>query len=229
MTVVGVLKDKSLVKTEFQGIALKGEQNNIYVPLQTALKVFRFGPYESDIDEFRVQLKKEVPAGTAAATLAHLMKRRHKEIGDYEMIVPEALLEQHRKTQNIFTIVMACIARISLLVGRDRDHEHHAGHGARADQGDRAAPGRRGQADRHPQSVHRRDGFHFRDRRRRGDLIRVRLILGHLGDHRLARRLDDYGPFCCHCSSAPSSDWPPDLSGDEGVEAGSDRRAPWHD
>ncbi len=117
MTVVGVLKDKSLVKTEFQGIALKGEQNNIYVPLQTALKVFRFGPYESDIDEFRVQLKKDVPAGMAAATLAHLMKRRHKEIGDYEMIVPEALLEQHRKTQNIFTIVMACIAGISLLVG----------------------------------------------------------------------------------------------------------------
>ena len=117
MTVVGVLKDKSLIKDEFQGIALKGEQNNIYVPLQTALKVFRFGPYESDIDEFRVQLKTEISSGTAAATLAHLMKRRHKEINDYEMIVPEALLEQHRKTQNIFTIVMACIAGISLLVG----------------------------------------------------------------------------------------------------------------
>jgi putative ABC transport system permease protein len=117
MTVVGVLKDKSLIKDEFQGIALKGEQNNIYVPLQTALMVFRFGPYESDIDEFRVQLKSEITSGTAAATLAHLMKRRHKEISDYEMIVPEALLEQHRKTQNIFTIVMACIAGISLLVG----------------------------------------------------------------------------------------------------------------
>ncbi len=45
------------------------------------------------------------------------MRRRHKDIEDYEMIVPEALLEQHRKTQNIFTIVMACIAGISLLVG----------------------------------------------------------------------------------------------------------------
>jgi putative ABC transport system permease protein len=117
MTVVGVLKDKSLIKDEFQGIALKGEQNNIYIPLQTALKVFRFGPYESDIDEFRVQLKSEVSSGTAAATLSHLMRRRHKEIADYELIVPEALLEQHRKTQNIFTIVMACIAGISLLVG----------------------------------------------------------------------------------------------------------------
>jgi len=117
MTVVGVLKDKNLLKEEFQGIALKGEQNNIYVPLQTALDVFRFGNYESDLDEFRVQLKTSVSSATAAATLAQLMKRRHKEIDDYEMIVPEALLEQHRKTQNIFTIVMACIAGISLLVG----------------------------------------------------------------------------------------------------------------
>jgi len=117
MTVVGVLKDKNLLKDEFQGIPLKGEQNNIYVPIQTALKVFRFGDYESDLDEFRVQVKKEISSATAAATLSHLMKRRHKEIDDYEMIVPEALLEQHRKTQNIFTIVMACIAGISLLVG----------------------------------------------------------------------------------------------------------------
>jgi putative ABC transport system permease protein len=117
MTVVGVLKDKNILKDEFQGITLKGEQNNIYVPIQTGLKVFRFGDYESDLDEFRVQVKKEISSATAAATLAHLMKRRHKEIDDYEMIVPEALLEQHRKTQNIFTIVMACIAGISLLVG----------------------------------------------------------------------------------------------------------------
>jgi putative ABC transport system permease protein len=117
MTVVGVLKDKNLLKDEFQGITLKGEQNNIYVPIQTALMVFRFGDYESDLDEFRVQIKKEISSATAAATLAHLMKRRHKEIDDYEMIVPEALLEQHRKTQNIFTIVMAFIAGISLLVG----------------------------------------------------------------------------------------------------------------
>jgi putative ABC transport system permease protein len=117
MTVVGVLLDKNLLKEEFQGIPLKGEQNNIYVPLQTALKVFRFGNYESDLDEFRVQLRPGVSSPSAAATLAHLMRRRHKEIEDYEMIVPEALLEQHRKTQNIFTIVMACIAGISLLVG----------------------------------------------------------------------------------------------------------------
>jgi putative ABC transport system permease protein len=116
-TVIGVLKDKNLSKNEFEGISLKGEQNNIYVPLQTALKSFQFKPLEAEIDEFRVRLEKGIPSSTAAATLMHLMIRRHKDTDDFEMIVPEALLEQHRKTQQIFTVVMACIAGISLLVG----------------------------------------------------------------------------------------------------------------
>jgi putative ABC transport system permease protein len=117
MTVVGILSDKNLTRSEFEGISLKGEQNNIYIPLQTALKAFRFKPLESEIDEFRVRLEKGVPSSTAAATLTHLLKRRHKDTDDYDLVVPEALLEQHRKTQSIFTIVMACIAGISLLVG----------------------------------------------------------------------------------------------------------------
>ncbi|MCP4149901.1 MAG: FtsX-like permease family protein [bacterium] len=117
LTVVGVIKDKELTKSEFEGISLKGEQNNIYVPLQTVLKEFRFKPLESEIDEFRVRLEKGISGSTAAATLSHLLARRHKKTDDYELIVPEALLAQHRKTQDIFTIVMACIAGISLLVG----------------------------------------------------------------------------------------------------------------
>lgn len=117
LTVVGILKDKNLSKNEFEGISLKGEQNNIYIPLQTALKSFQFKMLESELDEFRVRLEKGISSITAAETLTHLLKRRHKDTDDYELVVPEALLEQHRKTQNIFTIVMACIAGISLLVG----------------------------------------------------------------------------------------------------------------
>jgi putative ABC transport system permease protein len=117
LTLVGILKDKSLTKNEFQGISLEGEQNNIYIPLQTALKTFRFESLEAEIDEFRVRLGKGISSSTAAATLDHLLKRRHKDVDDYELVVPEALLNQHKKTQSIFTIVMACIAGISLLVG----------------------------------------------------------------------------------------------------------------
>lgn len=117
LTVVGVLRDKILSKSEFQGVDIKGDQNNIYIPLKTALKVFHFKPLDSEIDEFRIRLKPGIPSGASAATLQHLLNRRHKDVSDYEIIVPQALLEQHKQTQRIFTIVMACIAGISLLVG----------------------------------------------------------------------------------------------------------------
>jgi putative ABC transport system permease protein len=117
LTIIGTIQDKSLSKNEFQGVALEGDQNSIYVPLQTALKVFQFKPLETEIDEFRIRLKKGISSISSAATLEHLLNRRHKNTADFEIVVPEALLQQHKQTQRIFTIVMACIAGISLLVG----------------------------------------------------------------------------------------------------------------
>ena len=46
-----------------------------------------------------------------------LLERLHGGADDYEVVVPEALLEQSRQTQRIFNIVMGWIAGISLLVG----------------------------------------------------------------------------------------------------------------
>ena len=53
----------------------------------------------------------------AAAAMDALLDRLHGGSGDYALLVPEALLEQSRRTQRIFDIVMGCIAGISLLVG----------------------------------------------------------------------------------------------------------------
>jgi len=116
-TVVGVLKDRTFIKDEFEGIKISGVQNNIFVPIQTALKRFRFKPMEDEIDEFRIQLKQGYNSAAAAKALTHLLDVKHNHSVDFDIIVPEKLLEQHRKTQRIFTIVMACIAGISLLVG----------------------------------------------------------------------------------------------------------------
>jgi len=45
------------------------------------------------------------------------MDRLHSGARDFELVVPEALLAQSRRTQRLFKIVMGCIAGISLLVG----------------------------------------------------------------------------------------------------------------
>ena len=54
---------------------------------------------------------------TSAVAIRRLLERIHGGEDDYEVIVPEALLEQSRRTQRLFNIVMGCIAGISLLVG----------------------------------------------------------------------------------------------------------------
>ena len=117
LTVVGVLEEKKLEKAEFEGVKLSGSGNDIYLPIRTALKKFRFKSLEDQLDEVHVQVKPGVDAPMAALTVSRLLDTRHRGVDDFELVVPQALLEQHRKTQRIFNIVMSCIAGISLLVG----------------------------------------------------------------------------------------------------------------
>ena len=46
-----------------------------------------------------------------------ILTATHKDAGDFTVVVPAGLLEQKRRTQFIFNVVMICIAGISLLVG----------------------------------------------------------------------------------------------------------------
>lgn len=52
-----------------------------------------------------------------ADNLSHLLKRRHGQEDDFQIVVPAQLLNQHEQTQRIFNIIMSCVAGISLLVG----------------------------------------------------------------------------------------------------------------
>ena len=116
-TVAGVLADRQLTREEFQGVKLSGAQNDIYVPVRTALKRFRFKPLEDELDQFQVEIAPSVAPRDAALSLSRLLETRHRGVDDFALVVPEALLEQHRRTQRIFNLVMASIAGISLLVG----------------------------------------------------------------------------------------------------------------
>ncbi len=117
LEVVGVLAEKHLGKEEFQGVKLGDESSRVYLPLQTAFKRLKFDSLEDEIDAFRLRLEASADPQTAALALSHLLSRRHSDVDDFELVVPAALLAQQQQTQQIFTIVMSCIAGISLLVG----------------------------------------------------------------------------------------------------------------
>jgi putative ABC transport system permease protein len=52
-----------------------------------------------------------------AGVVNAILSTTHKDAGDFNIVVPAGLLEQRRRTNLTFTIVMICIAGISLLVG----------------------------------------------------------------------------------------------------------------
>ncbi len=115
--VIGVLKRQKLSKKEIQGIKLGAEHNRIFLPLSTAHKRLKIPELESQIDSIRVTIDETIEPQVAALAIDRLLKRRHGNVDDFEIIVPASLLNQQNKTQKIFTIVMSSIAGISLLVG----------------------------------------------------------------------------------------------------------------
>ena len=89
----------------------------IYLPLSTADRKFAHPQLASPLDEIVVRLKEGASGQEASALMRDLLDRLHGGAADYELVVPEALLAESRRTQRLFNVVMGAIAGISLLVG----------------------------------------------------------------------------------------------------------------
>jgi putative ABC transport system permease protein len=116
-SVTGVIADNSLVKEEFEGVKLQNTNNDIYIPLTTALKKIEFKPMESELDGIVLEVADERKTQAAAMVVSKMLDKMHNGESDYSLVIPEQLLRQSQQTQRIFNIVMGCIAGISLLVG----------------------------------------------------------------------------------------------------------------
>ncbi|MFN3821089.1 MAG: ABC transporter permease [bacterium] len=115
-TVVGVLAPRPSQGGEFQGVDLRDENRDVYIPLSTAMNRLPRGN-EGEINRIVVQIAPGEQLSYPATLLNRLFSRRHNQAEDYQVIVPEQLLRQHQSTQRIFNVVMGAIASISLLVG----------------------------------------------------------------------------------------------------------------
>jgi len=71
----------------------------------------------NQIDKIIVQVKETEQLVPTQAVLNKLLYRRHQDIKDYDIKIPELLLKQEQRTKDIFNIVLGAIASISLIVG----------------------------------------------------------------------------------------------------------------
>ncbi len=147
LKVIGVLEKNDVSLTRFENIGVNVMNDNIYVPVKTMLMryqnralvgsrikgsegMFFFGGMAASfsssndsesnynqLDRIIVQVKESNELAPSTDLMARLLLRRHEEVKDFEITVPELLLKQEQRTKDIFNIVLGAIASISLLVG----------------------------------------------------------------------------------------------------------------
>jgi ABC-type antimicrobial peptide transport system permease subunit len=122
--VVGVLEDyntgskqEGTRKNSGGLIDVRNIDMDIYIPLTTAYENFPLDNKVTPLDEISIKVKDEVDVYAVSAFVNKMLSRRHKNVKDIEIIIPEELLRQEQATQRTWSIVLVGIASLSLLVG----------------------------------------------------------------------------------------------------------------
>lgn len=71
----------------------------------------------NQLDRIVVQVTETEQINPTTEILSRMLTRRHSNVKDFEITVPELLLKQQQRTKDIFNIVLGAIASISLIVG----------------------------------------------------------------------------------------------------------------
>jgi putative ABC transport system permease protein len=147
LTVVGVLEDRKVSSETAKRLGIRDANMDVYVPLPTMLLRYRnraevtqqemelaarsFSSTDSSetddqraekrnynqLDKVVVQVEKSPAVPAVAEVMRRMLQRRHNDVTDFEITVPELLLKQEQRTKTIFNIVLGAIASISLVVG----------------------------------------------------------------------------------------------------------------
>lgn len=145
LTVVGVLESRNISEASVQKLSIRNLNVDIYIPVKTMLLRYKnrarvtvddiknasqqnfFGNQNDgknkkptnyhQLDRLVVNVTDSRAIEPATALIDKILARRHHTVPDYEIVVPELLLKQEQRTKNLFNVVLAVIASISLLVG----------------------------------------------------------------------------------------------------------------
>ena len=143
LKVIGVLERNNIAVSGHAQTGVNVINDNVYIPTKTMLLRFRnralvsqrnvgdaarrgviasTGTSESSrnyhqLDKIIVQVHESEQISSTVDVISRMLLRRHSEVKDFEITVPELLLKQQQRTKEIFNIVLGAIAGISLLVG----------------------------------------------------------------------------------------------------------------
>ncbi len=137
LKIIGIYDKQNNGLSPMNNLKVNFDDNNIYVPALTMLLRFtnrslilpfnfkgywqnnskEFKPNRQQLDKIILQVNETEQMVPTAEILNRMLLRRHFNIKDFEITIPELLLKQQQHTKDIFNIVLGAIAAISLIVG----------------------------------------------------------------------------------------------------------------
>lgn len=135
LKIIGVTEEKTISSATKENLGIRDYNQDIYIPIQTSLVRFKnpslfLGNDDNyqqqepasnvifhQLDQLVIQVHETETLSASASIINRMLKRRHNDVADFEITIPEQLLKQQQKTKDVFNIVLSAIAGISLLVG----------------------------------------------------------------------------------------------------------------
>ena len=119
LQVIGVLTPQATSDSDSEGLQALNRNNLVIAPLNTVMRRFEDNNsyLKDEIDGIYMRVTSGTDSIETAKVVSAILDATHKGAGDFSVVVPAGLLEERRRTQFIFNVVMICIAGISLLVG----------------------------------------------------------------------------------------------------------------
>ncbi|MDX2247878.1 MAG: ABC transporter permease [Bacteroidia bacterium] len=143
LTVVGVMKPRNISQEVRDELGIRNYDMDIYAPIQTVLLryknrslvtqagLLRAAQVEEEgnesetkvpdnyhqIDNIVLKVSNTAYSRKISEISNRMLARRHNQVVDFQIIVPETLLQKKQESTDLFNWVLRAIASISLLVG----------------------------------------------------------------------------------------------------------------
>lgn len=117
--IVGVLKNKHWKEGKTTALATRNLNKSVFIPLgvEMILPNSKQSAKQDAFSEIIIQMAHGSNILEAAPLIKHIMENLHGHVDDYQIVIPQELLNQAYRTQYTFNLVLGGIAAISLLVG----------------------------------------------------------------------------------------------------------------
>jgi putative ABC transport system permease protein len=141
LKIIGTIAPGKSIGESLQNIGMNNYNDEIFIPVSTALRRYKdraritekslmvkdndeaetSPPDQSEItdqiEKIVIGISETDNMRESVDILYRMLLRRHNGVEDFEIVVPEQILQQKKQTDDIFNILLGVIAAISLLVG----------------------------------------------------------------------------------------------------------------